>query len=161
MQVPRLCAIHINQGVASAKKSRDLLEASIEEISRIAGQKAVPTRAKKAISNFKLRAGMKIGVKVDLRGERMYTFLDRFINFALPSTRDFNGVSETSFDKQGNYTYGVREQIIFPEIDIDKIGNIKGMNITFVTSTTDKKASYALLRAFGMPFKNMHDPTTN
>ncbi len=159
MQVPQLCSIHINQGVANAKSSAELLKTCIEEITLIAGQRAIPTKAKKAISNFKLREGMQIGVKVDLRGKKMYTFLDRFINFALPRVRDFSGISEKSFDKQGNYTYGVKEHIIFPEISIEKLDKIRGMNITFVTSTSDVKASYELLKAFGMPFKNMHETT--
>ncbi len=159
MQVPRLLSIHINQGIADAKTNSNLLKKALEEITHIAGLQAVPTTASKAISNFKLRIGMKVGIKVDLRRQRMFEFLDRFINFALPRVRDFDGISETSFDQQGNYTYGVQEHIIFPEINIDTIDKIRGMNITFVTSTTNPKASYELLKAFGMPFKNMHQTT--
>ena len=154
MKVPTILAIHINQGVADAKNNPNLLAKALEELGLITGQKAVPTRAKKPISNFKLRAGMKIGARVTLRGNRMYEFLDRFVNFALPRTRDFKGVSRKAFDGQGNYTYGVREQIMFPEISIDKVNKIRGMNITFVSSAKNDAESYELLTAFGMPFQN-------
>jgi large subunit ribosomal protein L5 len=156
MQVPKLLAIHISQGLAEAKTNQKLLDRSIDELTLITGQKAVPTVARKAISNFKLRAGVKIGARVTLRGARMYEFLDRFVNFALPRSRDFSGISDTSFDQQGNYTCGIKEQIIFPEISMDKIDKIRGMNITFVTSAEDRAGSYSLLKALGMPFKNMH-----
>lgn len=157
MQVPKLCAIHINQGLKDAKDNAKVLSTAIEELTLITGQKAVPTVAKKSISNFKLRAGMKVGARVTLRGVYMYEFLDRFVSFALPRTRDFTGLNEKSFDQQGNYTCAIKEQIIFPEISIDKVSKIRGMDITFVTSAKNREESYKLLRAFGMPFKDIHN----
>lgn len=153
MQVPRLEKIAINQGVGAATADKKLIDTSIAEISAIAGQRAVSTKSKKDISNFKLRANTPIGVRVTLRGERMYEFLDRFISVALPRVRDFKGVNDKSFDGRGNYTLGVTEHIIFPEIDIDKITRMNGMDITFVTSTTDDEEAKALLAELGIPFK--------
>lgn len=154
MQVPRLERICINQGVGAAVSDKKLIDTSIEELSVIAGQKAMSTKAKKAISNFKLREGMPIGVKVTLRGNRMYEFLDRLITLALPRVRDFKGISPKSFDGRGNYTLGIREQIIFPEISIDKVNRMVGMDITFVTNTDYDEAAHQLLKALGMPFKD-------
>ncbi len=153
MQVPRLEKIAINQGVGAATADKKLIDTSIAEISAIAGQRAVSTKSKKDISNFKLRANTPIGVRVTLRGERMYEFLDRFISVALPRVRDFKGVNDKSFDGRGNYTLGVTEHIIFPEIDIDKITRMNGMDITFVTSTSDDEEAKALLAELGIPFK--------
>ena len=153
MQVPKLERICINQGVGVAVSDKKLIETAIGELSTIAGQKAVPTKAKKAISNFKLREGMPIGVAVTLRGKKMYEFLDRLITLALPRVRDFKGISPKSFDGRGNYTLGVREQIIFPEISIDKVHRMAGMNITFVTNTDCDQEAHQLLKALGMPFK--------
>jgi len=154
MQVPRLQKIVINQGVGQAIADKKLIDVAQEELSIIAGQKAVQTTSTKDISNFKLRRGMPIGVKVTLRRERMFEFLERLINVALPRIRDFNGVS-TKFDGRGNYTLGISEQIIFPEIDIDKINKIMGMEITFVTSAPTDEEGTALLKEFGLPFKNV------
>ena len=153
MQVPRLQKIVVNQGMGQAVADKKLIEVAAEELSLITGQKAVTTKSRKDISNFKLRKGMPIGVKVTLRGERMYEFLERLIAVALPRIRDFKGINE-KFDGKGNYTLGVAEQIIFPEIDIDKITKIFGMEITFVTSAKSDEEAYALLREFGLPFKN-------
>jgi large subunit ribosomal protein L5 len=154
MQVPRIEKICLNQGVGAAVQDKKLIDIAVGELTTIAGQKAVPTKAKKAISNFKLRENMPIGATVTLRGKRMYEFLDRLITVALPRVRDFRGVSEKSFDGRGNYTLGVKEQIIFPEISIDKVTKLTGMSITFVTNTKNDKEAYALLKALGMPFKN-------
>jgi large subunit ribosomal protein L5 len=154
MQVPKLEKICINQGVGDAVADKKLIEAAINEMTAITGQKAVATYSKKDISNFKLRKGVPIGVRVTLRGNTMYEFLDRLVAAALPRIRDFRGVNEKGFDGKGNYTLGITEQIIFPEIDIDKVSKINGMDITFVTSTHDDKEAYALLREFGVPFKN-------
>ena len=153
MQVPRLERICINQGVGAAVSDKKLIETSIKELSAIAGQRAVPTKAKKAVSNFKLREGMPIGVMVTLRGKKMYEFLDRLVTLALPRVRDFQGVSPKSFDGRGNYTLGVKEQIIFPEISIDKVNRMAGMNITFVTNTNRDQEAYQLLKALGVPFR--------
>ena len=155
MQVPRLLKISLNQGLGKlALADRKVIDKGIEEMSIIAGQKAVATVSRKDISNFKLRKGMPVGVRVTLRGDRMYEFLDRLIATAIPRIRDFRGIDVKGFDGRGNYTFGIQEQIIFPEIDIDKINHINGMDITFVTSAnTDKEALY-LLKAFGFPFKN-------
>lgn len=153
MQVPRLEKICINQGMGAAVSDKKLIETAIEELSTIAGQKAIPTKAKKAISNFKLRAGMPIGATVTLRGSKMYEFLDRLITLALPRVRDFKGISPKSFDGRGNYNLGVKEQIIFPEISIDKINRLTGMNITLVTNAKNNQEAYQLLKALGMPFK--------
>jgi large subunit ribosomal protein L5 len=154
MQVPRIEKICLNQGVGAAVQDKKLIEIAVEELTTIAGQKAVPTIARKAISNFKLREGMPIGATVTLRGKRMYEFLDRLITIALPRVRDFRGVNEKAFDGRGNYTLGVKEQIIFPEISIDKVTKLTGMSITFVTNTQSDKEAYTLLKALGMPFKS-------
>ena len=153
MQVPRLDKIVINQGVGQAIADKKLLEYGVKEMSDIAGQKAVLTNSTKDISNFKLRKGVAIGVRVTLRGDKMYEFLDRLIASALPRIRDFKGVNDKGFDGRGNYTLGVTEQIIFPEIDIDKVSKIQGMDITFVTSAPTDKEAHALLTEFGIPFK--------
>ena len=153
MQVPKLEKIVINEGVGEAVADKKLIEIAQEELTIIAGQKAVQTRSRKDISNFKLRKGMPIGVRVTLRGERMYEFLERLIAVALPRIRDFKGINER-FDGMGNYTLGIKEQIIFPEIDIDKITKILGMEICFVTTAKTDEEGYALLREFGLPFKN-------
>ena len=152
MQVPRLVKITINQGIGDATGDKKLVEVAQQELTAITGQKAVATVSRKDISNFKLRKGMPIGVKVTLRGTRMYEFLERLIRISLPRIRDFNGISE-KLDGKGNYTLGIKEQIIFPEIDIDKITKILGMEITFVTTAGTDEEAYALLREFGLPFK--------
>lgn len=154
MQVPKLKKIAINKGIGAAVSDKKALEAGLEELTMITGQKAVVTIAKKSVSNFKLREGMPIGAKVTLRGEKMYEFLDRLMSVSLPRVRDFRGVNDKGFDGRGNYTLGVKEQIIFPEISIDKVSSISGMDITFVTSADSDEESYELLKAFGMPFKN-------
>lgn len=154
MQVPVLKKICINQGMGSAIADKKLLDVSINEMTMMSGQKAVPTKSKKDISNFKLRKGMAIGVRVTLRGIKMYEFLDRLISVALPRIRDFRGINDKGFDGKGNYTLGVSEQIIFPEINIDKIAKIMGVDITFVTSAKNDKEALALLKEFGLPFKN-------
>jgi large subunit ribosomal protein L5 len=153
MQIPRLQKICINQGVGAAVADKKLIDNAINEITAIAGQKAVATYSKKDISNFKLRKGMPIGVRVTLRGDRMYEFLDRLIAVSLPRTRDFRGINNKGFDGRGNYTLGIKEQIIFPEIDIDKVNRIGGMDITFVTTAETNEESRALLKEFGMPFQ--------
>ena len=153
MQVPTLEKIVINQGLGQAVADKKLLETAQEELTAITGQKAVVTRSKKDISNFKLRKGMPIGLRVTLRKDRMYEFLERLIVVSLPRIRDFKGINE-KFDGRGNYTLGVREQIIFPEIDIDKISKILGMEITFVTSSERGEGAYALVKECGLPFKN-------
>ena len=153
MQVPKLTKIVVNQGMGQAIADKKLIEVAQEELSTITGQKAVQTKSKKDISNFKLRKGMPIGVRVTLRAERMYEFLERLIAVAMPRVRDFKGINE-KFDGRGNYTLGITEQIIFPEIDIDKITKIFGMEITFVTTAQTDAEGYALLREFGLPFKN-------
>ena len=154
MQVPKITKICVNKGIGAAVADKKLVDIGLEEITSITGQKAVPTRSKKDISNFKLRADIPIGVKVTLRGAKMYEFMDRLMNVALPRVRDFKGVSDKGFDGRGNYTLGVKEQIIFPEISIDKVTKINGMDITFVTTATTDEESYELLKAFGMPFTN-------
>jgi large subunit ribosomal protein L5 len=154
MQVPKIEKICINKGMGVAVTDKKLIDVAIEEITNITGQKAVATRSKKAISNFKLRENMPIGVRVTLRGQKMYEFLDRLMNIALPRVRDFRGVSAKGFDGRGNYTLGVKEQIIFPEISIDKVNKISGMDITFVTTASTDEESYELLKEFGMPFAN-------
>ncbi len=156
MQVPRLTKICINQGLGDAVADKKMIEAAINEMSTITGQKAVSTKSRKDISNFKLRAGVPIGVRVTLRGDRMYEFLDRLISVALPRIRDFRGVNDKGFDGRGNYTLGVTEQIIFPEIDIDKVSKIQGMDITFVTTATKDNEAMELLKEFGIPFKNQN-----
>lgn len=155
MQVPKITKIVINKGVGAAVSDKKLVDVAVEEITLIAGQRAVATISKKAISNFKLRENMPIGVKVTLRGDRMYEFLDRLTTVSLPRVRDFKGVSEKGFDGRGNYTLGVKEQIIFPEMSIDKVAKISGMDITFVTSAKTDEEAYALLVAVGMPFSNI------
>ncbi|MFZ6013976.1 MAG: 50S ribosomal protein L5 [Bacteroidota bacterium] len=154
MQVPKIEKICINKGMGVAVTDKKLIDVGLEEISTITGQKSVATRSKKAISNFKLRENMPIGVRVTLRGDKMYEFMDRLMNIALPRVRDFRGVSAKGFDGRGNYTLGVKEQIIFPEISIDKVSKISGMDITFVTTAKSDEESYELLKEFGMPFAN-------
>jgi large subunit ribosomal protein L5 len=153
MQVPRINKICLNQGLGIANTDRKFIDNGINEMTMITGQKAVATKSKKDISNFKLRKGNPIGVRVTLRGERMYDFLDRLISVALPRVRDFRGISDKGFDGRGNYTLGVTEQIIFPEIDIDKVTRINGVDITFVTSARNDREAHALLKEFGIPFK--------
>jgi large subunit ribosomal protein L5 len=155
MQVPVLKKICINQGIGAAVSDKKLIDSAITELTTITGQKAVSTKSRIDISNFKLRKGVPIGVRVTLRGEKMYEFLDRLISAALPRIRDFKGVSEKGFDGRGNYTLGVTEQIIFPEINIDKVNKIMGMDITFVTSAPSNEEAYALLKEFGIPFRNL------
>ena len=154
MQVPKIEKIAINKGIGAAVADKKLIDVGVEELTLITGQKAVPTKAKKSVSNFKLREEMPIGARVTLRGDRMYEFLDRLMTVALPRVRDFRGIKEKGFDGRGNYTLGVEEQIIFPEISIDKVNRISGMNITFVTNAESDEESLALLKAFGMPFTN-------
>ncbi|MBL7857952.1 MAG: 50S ribosomal protein L5 [Cyclobacteriaceae bacterium] len=154
MQVPKIEKICINKGMGVAVSDKKLIDVGLEEITTITGQKAVSTKSKKAISNFKLREDMPIGVRVTLRGDKMYEFLDRLMSIALPRVRDFRGVSNKGFDGRGNYTLGVKEQIIFPEISIDKVQKISGMDITFVTTAKTDEESFELLKAFGMPFAN-------
>ncbi len=152
MRVPKLQKIVISQGIGGAVADKKLIEYAIADVSRIAGQKAVSTISKKDISNFKLRKGMPIGTKVTLRGDKMYDFLDRFISVSLPRTRDFKGINPKGFDGRGNFNLGIKEHIIFPEIDIDKVNKILGMDITFVTSAQNDEEGKALLDAFGFPF---------
>lgn len=153
MQVPKVEKICINKGIGAAVADKKLIDVGLEELTAITGQKAVATKAKKSISNFKLRDGMPIGARVTLRGEKMYEFMDRLMSIALPRVRDFQGINDKGFDGRGNYTLGVKEQIIFPEISIDKVNKISGMDITFVTTAESDEESYELLKAFGMPFK--------
>jgi large subunit ribosomal protein L5 len=154
MQAPKLDKICINRGVNGAVNDKKLVDIAIDELTNITGQKAVPTLSKKDISNFKLRKGMPIGARVTLRGEKMYEFLDRLVSVALPRVRDFKGISDKAFDGRGNYTLGVTEQIIFPEIDIDKVNKITGLDITFVTTAQTNEEAYELLKELGMLFKN-------
>jgi len=153
MQVPRLEKIVLSRGVGAAVADKKMIDHAVEELTQITGQKAVATLSKKDVATFKLRKGMPIGAKVTLRGERMYEFLDRLVTTALPRVRDFQGVKATGFDGRGNYNLGVTEQIIFPEIDIDKVNKISGMDITFVTSATTDKEAKSLLNELGLPFK--------
>jgi len=153
MQVPRLQKIVISRGVGAAVADKKLIDYSVDEISKITGQKAVATISKKDVASFKLRKGMPIGVKVTLRGEKMYEFLDRLVTSALPRVRDFNGIKASGFDGRGNYNLGITEQIIFPEIDIDKVNKIQGMDITFVTTAETDKEAKSLLTELGLPFK--------
>src|SRR3982751_4000175 len=155
MQAPKLEKICLNRGVNGAVTDKKLVDVALEELATITGQKAVATMSKKDISNFKLRKNMPIGARVTLRGEKMFEFLDRLIAVALPRVRDFKGINEKSFDGRGNYTMGVTEQIIFPEIDIDKVNRITGMDITFVTTAQTDEEAYELLREMGMPFRNV------
>src|SRR6476660_6274606 len=154
MQAPKLEKICINRGVNGAVTDKKLVDIAVEELTTISGQKAVATMSKKDISNFKLRKGMPIGARVTLRGEKMFEFLDRLVSVALPRVRDFKGISDKAFDGRGNYTLGVTEQIIFPEIDIDKVAKITGMDITFVTTANTNEEAYELLKELGMPFRN-------
>jgi len=153
-QVPQVTKINVNRGLGEAATNSKALEASLSEMATITGQKALVTRAKKAIAGFKIRQGMPIGCAVTLRGDRMYAFLERFINLALPRIRDFRGVSPKSFDGRGNYTIGVKEQLIFPEVSFDKVDSIRGMDITIVTSATSDEEGKALLSEMGMPFRS-------
>jgi large subunit ribosomal protein L5 len=155
MEVPKITKICLNRGVNGAVADKKLVDIAVEELTTITGQKAVPTMSRKDISNFKLRKNMPIGARVTLRGGKMYEFLDRLIASALPRVRDFKGINDKSFDGRGNYTLGVTEQIIFPEIDIDKVNKITGMDITFVTTARNNEEAYELLKEIGMPFKNV------
>jgi large subunit ribosomal protein L5 len=152
-QVPKVLKISLNMGIGDAKQDMKLLDSAINDLTIISGQKPAITKAKKAISNFKLRAGMPIGCNVTLRRQRMYDFLDKFISIAVPRIRDFRGLSDSSFDGRGNYSIGVKEQIIFPEINVDKIDRIRGLDVTFVTSADSDEEAFELLKSFGMPFK--------
>lgn len=154
MQVPKLVKINLNQGVGAATSDKKLVDNALNEMSLIAGQKAVAVKAKKSVSNFKLREGMPIGVKVTLRNVQMFEFLDRLISVSLPRVRDFRGINDKSFDGRGNYSMGITEQIIFPEIDLDKVPRITGMDITFVTTAKTDAEALALLSLLGLPFKN-------
>jgi large subunit ribosomal protein L5 len=154
MQAPKLSKICLNRGVNGAVADKKLVDIAIDELSNITGQKAVATLSKKDISNFKLRKSMPIGARVTLRGDQMFEFLDRLISVSLPRVRDFKGINDKSFDGRGNYTLGVTEQIIFPEIDIDKVNKITGLDITFVTTANTNEEAYELLKEIGLPFKN-------
>jgi len=156
MQVPKVTKISINKGIGAAVADKKLVDVGVEELTAITGQRAVPTIAKKSVSNFKLREGMPIGARVTLRGEKMYEFIDRLMSVALPRVRDFRGINEKGFDGKGNYTLGVTEQIIFPEVSIEKVTRISGMNITFVTTASSDEECFELLKAFGMPFANQN-----
>lgn len=157
MQVPRLDKICINQGIGGATQDKKLVDSALKELTMIAGQKAVPTKAKKSVSNFKLREGMTIGARVTLRDERMYEFLERLISVALPRVRDFRGINDKSFDGRGNYSMGIQEHIIFPEINLDQVNKINGMDITFVTSAKTDVEALELLKQLGLPFKNQNN----
>jgi len=161
MQAPKLEKICLNRGVNGAVADKKLVEVAVDELTLISGQRAVTTYSKKDISNFKLRKGMPIGARVTLRGEKMYEFLDRLISVSLPRVRDFKGISDKAFDGRGNYTLGVTEQIIFPEIDIDKVNKITGLDITFVTSAQNNEEAYELLKELGLPFKNVKKEQSN
>jgi len=152
MEVPKLVKIVVNMGVGEAKENQKLLDSAIADMEAITGQKAVITRAKNSVANFKIREGMGIGCKTTLRGEKMYEFLDRLVNLSLPRVRDFRGVSANSFDGRGNYALGIKEQIIFPEIEYDKVDKVRGMDIIFVTTANTDEEARELLRLFGMPF---------
>lgn len=153
MEVPKLDKIVVNMGVGEAKENKKLLDAAVADMETISGQKAIVTKARKSVANFKLREGMPIGCKVTLRGERMYEFADRLINLALPRVRDFRGVSQNSFDGRGNYALGIKEQLIFPEIEYDKVDKVRGMDVIFVTTANTDEEARELLTLFGMPFK--------
>ncbi len=157
MEVPRITKICLNQGLGEATQDKKIVDEALEELSLIAGQKAVPTIAKKSVSNFKLREGMTIGARVTLRKIRMYEFLDRFISVSLPRVRDFRGISDKSFDGRGNYNMGITEHIIFPELNMDKVSKIKGMDVTFVTTAKTDAEAFALLKHLGLPFKNKNN----
>lgn len=154
MQVPKVIKIALNQGISGALTDKKMIETGINEMSAITGQKAVPTISKRDVSNFKLRKGNAIGVRVTLRGRKMYEFLDRLVAVSLPRVRDFDGISDKGFDGRGNYSFGITEQLIFPEIDIDKVSKINGMDITIVTTASTDAEAHALLKQFGLPFKN-------
>ena len=154
MQVPKLEKIVINMGVGEAKENKKVLESAVADLEKIAGQKAVVTRAKKSVANFKLREGMPIGCKVTLRGERMYEFLDKLVNVSLPRVRDFRGINPNGFDGRGNYSVGIKEQLIFPEIDYDKIDKIRGMDINIVTTAQTDEEARELLKLMGAPFRS-------
>lgn len=154
MEVPRIVKVALNQGVGDAIADKKLLDTTVDEMTAIAGQKAVKTVSKKDISNFKLRRGMAIGARVTLRRDRMYEFLDRLISVSLPRVRDFQGINDKGFDSRGNYSFGITEQLIFPEIVIDKVNKIQGMNITIVTTAKNDEEARALLKELGLPFKN-------
>jgi large subunit ribosomal protein L5 len=154
MQVPKLVKISVNQGIGAALADKKLIDTGIEEMTNITGQKAVATISKRDVSNFKLRKGSPIGVRVTLRSDKMYEFLDRIVSVALPRVRDFKGINDKGFDGRGNYTFGITEQLIFPEIDIDKVSRINGMDITIVTTANTDQEAFALLKEFGLPFKN-------
>lgn len=159
MQVPKIEKITLNMGVGDALQDGKFLEGALADLTTISGQKAVITKAKKAISNFKLRAGNPIGCKVTLRKSKMYEFLDRLLNIAIPRVRDFRGVSDNAFDGKGNYTLGIREQIIFPEINYDKVIKMRGLNVTFVTTANTDEEAYELLKELGMPFRRRSEST--
>jgi large subunit ribosomal protein L5 len=159
MQVPRLTKIVVNKGVGEASQNKKLLDDAIAELRTVTGQHPVTRQARKSISNFKLREGMPVGATVTLRGERMWEFLDRLVTLALPRVRDFRGVPDRSFDGRGNYTLGVKEQIIFPEINIDKVDRISGLDVSFVTTAENDREAYALLKALGMPFVRREEAT--
>ena len=152
MQAPKIVKVVLNMGIGDAIANPKALEEAVEELTQIAGQKPVITKAKKSIANFKLREGMAIGCKVTLRGEKMYDFLDKLINISLPRVRDFHGVSTTAFDGRGNYTLGIREQLIFPEINFDRVNKIRGLDVVIVTTANTNQEAYALLEELGMPF---------
>jgi len=154
MQVPKLVKIAVNQGIGAALTDKKLIDIGVAEMTAITGQKAVPTISKRDVSNFKLRKGNPIGVRVTLRGDKMYEFLDRLVSVALPRVRDFRGINDKGFDGRGNYTFGITEQLIFPEIDLDKVTNINGMDITIVTTARTDQEAFALLKQYGLPFKN-------
>ena len=153
MQVPKIQKVVINRGIGAASADKKLVDAGVDELTLITGQKAVATKAKKSVSNFKLREGMPIGAKVTLRGDHMFEFIDRLVSVALPRVRDFRGINEKGFDGRGNYTLGIKEQIIFPEISIEKINRISGMDITFVTNAPTDEESYEMLKLLGLPFR--------
>ena len=161
MQVPKLVKICLNQVLGTAISDKKIIDVGVAEMTAIAGQKAVSTKSKKDISNFKLRKNMPIGAKVTLRGVKMYEFLDRLVSVSLPRVRDFKGINDKAFDGRGNYTLGVTEQIIFPEIDIDKVNKITGLDITFVTTANSNEEAMELLKELGMPFKNVKKIITN
>ncbi len=153
MEVPKLEKVTINMGLGEAKDNAKVMEGAVEELALITGQKPIVTKARKSIANFKVRQGMPVGAKVTLRGENMYTFVDKFFNIALPRVRDFKGVSKNSFDGRGNYSMGIKEQLIFPEINYDKVDMIKGMNVVFTTTAKTDEEAAALLELLGMPFE--------
>jgi len=157
MEVPYIAKVCLNQGIGAATQDKKLIDNALEEMSVIAGQRAVPTKAKKSISNFKLREQMVIGARVTLRKDRMYEFMDRLITVALPRVRDFQGINDKSFDGRGNYSMGITEHIVFPEIDLDKVTRISGMDVTFVTTAKTDAEALSLLKLMGMPFKNQRN----